>query len=87
MIESATLEALTDALSGFDFSEQSQTNLRNQFQPLRLTFCLEDEMGITVPYRECGPFNLYLVYSGGHCMSLTHDLDSASEVLVAEVEE
>ncbi|WP_207061202.1 hypothetical protein [Motiliproteus sp. SC1-56] len=85
-IDEAQLDRLARAIARIGLSETAMVELRRQFSGLRLTFCLEDELGAVVPYREYADFNLYLVMAGGnHCLTLTHTLDDVGGVLVAEL--
>ncbi|MEH6825385.1 MAG: hypothetical protein V7629_15880 [Motiliproteus sp.] len=86
MIATTTLDALCDAVNRCGFSDAGINEVREIFKPLHLVYCLDDEMGAAEPYRAYAGFCLYLIHSGGHCMGLTDDPDSAFGVVVAEVE-
>ncbi len=86
MIATTTLDALCEAVTRYGFSVAGISEVRAIFTDVHLVFCLDDEMGAALPYREHAGFCLYLIHTGGHCMGLTDDPDSAFGVVVAEVE-
>lgn len=84
MITEATLDAIENAVTAADFSPAGITAVKEAFPSLRLTFCMEEEMGAKNPFRECEGFSLYLVGDSDHCLSLTSTLDDAVGVVIAE---
>ena len=84
MIDPFVLEAVAQRVTALGFSDGGIASVRAGFPELRLTFCLEDEMGAAAPYREYAGFSLYLVNQGDHCLSLTDDPAAAGGVVVAE---
>ncbi len=85
MIEMKTLDAIARAVTKLGFSDSGIAALRSTFDDVRLTCCLEDDMGAAEPFREYADFNLYLVDASEHCMTLTDDPHRACGVVVAEV--
>jgi hypothetical protein len=67
-------------------NEQTLSVLRETFADMHLTYCMDEDVGVTEPVRSEPGFNLYLVDGRGHCMQLTTDHESATGVVLAEVE-
>lgn len=61
--------------------------LRDKLPGLHFAYCLEDEIGADEPVYEASSFNLYLIDSSQHCMSLTPDIGLATGILIAELGE
>jgi hypothetical protein len=68
-------------------NDQTLTALREAFRDMHLTYCLDDDVGVGEPVRREKGFNLYLVDGRGHCMRLTTDLDAATGIVLAEVDD
>jgi len=83
MIDSSQLDALARRVTALGFSAAGMAEVRAGFPDLRLTFCLEEELGPAEPFREYAGFSLHLV-GGDHCLALTDDPARAVGVLVAE---
>jgi hypothetical protein len=60
--------------------------LRSQFPEIHFTYCMDDDVYAALPVLERERFNLYLVDSRDHCLSLTQDNEIATGIVVAEVE-
>jgi hypothetical protein len=61
--------------------------LRNKFAGIHFTFCMDDDVYSATPVLEQDSFNLYLIDSSNHCLSFTQDLEQATGVVVAELEQ
>lgn len=59
--------------------------LRQQFQPIHFTYCMDDDLPDNVPVIEKAAFNLYLIDGREHCLCLTNDYDAATGIVVAEI--
>lgn len=69
-------------------SEDTVSRLRQSFEGIHFTFCMDDDVAETAKPVHADPrFNLYLVDGRNHCLCLTNDAEIASGVVVAEVEE
>nr|WP_206171534.1 DUF6129 family protein [Thiorhodococcus mannitoliphagus] len=68
-------------------NDQTLAALRENLADLHFTRCLEDEMGTDEPFLEDAGFNIYLVDGREHCMKLTRDLESATGLLLAQVDQ
>ncbi|NEV63187.1 DUF6129 family protein [Thiorhodococcus minor] len=87
MIEETRLNQVAEIVRRAGLNEQTLGALREHLPDLHFTFCLDDEIGVHEPFLEDAGFNIYLVDGREHCMKLTHDLDSATGLLLAQVEE
>lgn len=69
-------------------SDDTVSQLRQGFPGIHFTYCMDDDVTSNAkPVYQHPRFNLYLVDSREHCLCLTDDMDIASGVVVAEVEE
>jgi len=59
--------------------------LRQQYQGIHFTYCMDDDLPNNTPVIERKDFNLYLVDGREHCLCLTNDYDVATGIVVAEV--
>lgn len=87
MISEEQLKSISQLVKSQPISEQIVAGLRNSYPDLHFTYCMDDDVVGAKPVFEDPDFNIYLVNSSSHCLSLTNDLDSASGLVVAEVEE
>lgn len=83
-MDQQTLEQIAAAVQAAGFSAAGQSQVKAAFAPLRLTYCLLEELGAKEPVWECDDFGLFLVGSSDHCLGLTRDLSEATAVVVAE---
>lgn len=58
--------------------------LRQRFQGHHFTICDEDDICGPEPHIERPSFDVYLVSSAEHCLSLTDQLDLATGVVIAQ---
>lgn len=61
--------------------------LRGMLPGVHLAWCMEDEIGADEPVVEAEQFNLYLIDGSNHCLTLTSELEQATGILIAEVDE
>jgi hypothetical protein len=87
MITQEQLKSISELVKAQPISEQIVEGLRSSFPDFHFTYCMDDDVVNAKPVFEDASFNLYLVNSSSHCLSLTNDLDSASGLVIAEVEE
>lgn len=76
------IAALIDAL-GVD--ETTVSALRQQYQPMHFTYCMDDDLPNNAPVVEHKNFNLYLIDGRDHCLCLTNDFEAATGIVVAEI--
>ncbi len=87
MLEQATAEAITKTLERDGCSSDSVQQLKQRFPMVHFTLCSDDDILNARPVVERPGFNLYLVNSQEHCLTLTNDFASASGVVIATIEE
>jgi len=90
MISTETVERIAAVLERAGLSEQTVAALRESFPGTHFTYCLDDDVGagigVAAPAHEAEGFKIYLVDGRSHCMRLTADRESATGLLLAEVE-
>ena len=84
MLTKSIIDTIANAVSESDFSAAGVAAVKKAFPGLRLTYCLLEEMGAKIPYRECDGFSLFLVGDSEHCLSLTRTPEAAVGVVIAE---
>ena len=87
MISPERLEQVTAVVERAGLNDQTLSALREAFTDMHLTYCMDDDMGIEEPVRRAEGFNIYLVDGHGHCMRFTKDVDTATGLVLAELEE
>lgn len=88
MISAAMLADAAALVARAGAGEESVAMLRKQWPGLRFVACSDDDMPARLPPSvEADGFNLYLVGSGDHCLTLTRELSDAIGIVVARVEE
>ncbi|MES9939002.1 MAG: DUF6129 family protein [Candidatus Thiodiazotropha sp. 6PLUC2] len=87
MITQAQVENIGNLLTQRSVDESAVIELRQQFPEIHFTYCMDDDVIAASPLHESDLFNLYLIDSRNHCLSFTQDLDAATGIVVAEIEE
>ncbi len=86
MITTEQLKQIGELIKTQPVSEQTVDRLRGSFPDIHFTYCMDDDVVGANPVFEDSAFNLYLVDSSSHCLSLTQDMESASGLVIAEIE-
>ena len=87
MISQQQLDQISELVtSGSVLESGSVEPLRSEFPDVHFTYCMDDDVFAGLPVVEQERFNLYLVDSSNHCLSLTQDKEIATGIVVAEVE-
>ena len=68
-------------------SETVVDQLRSSFSDIHFTYCMDDDVVAAKPVYEDESFNLYLIDSRNHCLCFTQDMDVATGVVLAKIEE
>ena len=68
-------------------NEQTLAVLRETFSDIHFTSCLDDDVGNIEPAHRDTGFNVYLVDGREHCLKLTTDLQAATGLLLAQVDD
>ncbi len=88
MITAEQLRQVTDFVKQQDLiSEVVVDKLRQTFFNIHFTYCMDDDVCAANPVVESPSFNLYLIDSREHCLCFTSDINIASGIVVAEIEE
>ena len=87
MITEAQLDALQAKLTADGLTPALAQDLKAAWPEMHFTVCPDDDVCGPKPVRECGGFNLYLVDNSNHCITFTSQLEAATGVVVAEVED
>ena len=86
MIDTDTLDRIADMTLAQGLDEGTVQSLRAAWPGMHFSYCMDDEICGVEPVRELQGVNLYLVNGHEHCLSLTSNQDSATGLLLAEVE-
>lgn len=87
MISSEQMNAVGGWLQGNAGNPSVEQDLRAAFPDMHFTFCLDDDVISDKHVAEVPGYRLYLVDSSSHCLCLTNDPETASGLVVAELEE
>lgn len=71
--------------NGKPVDDTLKEELKNAFPGIRFTLCSEDDIHAGIPVVESEGFDIYLVGSSEHCLTLTNDFALATGVVIAEV--
>lgn len=85
MISSEQANAIAAKIEALGVDESAVSELRQQYQPIHFTYCMDDDLPNTTPVIEREGFNLYLIDGREHCLCLTNDYDIATGIVVAEI--
>lgn len=84
MITSEQVNAIAAKIETLGVDETTVSALRQQYQPIHFTYCMDDDLPNNTPIIEHKGFNLYLIDGREHCLCLTNDYDTATGIVVAE---
>lgn len=85
MISNSQINAIKAIIEALGVDETTVSELRQQFQSIHFTYCMDDDLPNSQPVIEHENFNLYLIDGREHCLCLTNDFDVATGVVVAEI--
>ncbi len=85
MISKSQVNAIAAAIETLGIDESTVLTLRQQYQPIHFTYCMDDDLPNNTPIIENKAFNLYLIDGREHCLCLTNDYDAATGIVVAEI--
>jgi len=85
MIRQQTLAQIAAKIEETGVDESVITRLRADYPKLHFTYCSDDDILDHEPVLARDAFNLYLIDGRDHCLCLTHDFESATGVVVAEI--
>ena len=85
MISTEQVNEIAAKIEVMGTGETTVSALRQHYQPIHFTYCMDDDLPNNVPVIEKAAFNLYLIDGREHCLCLTNDYDVATGIVVAEV--
>jgi len=85
MITTEQVNAIAAKIETWGVDETTVSALRQQYQPVHFTYCMDDDLPNNVPVIEKAAFNLYLIDGREHCLCLTNDYEVATGIVVAEI--
>ena len=85
MISTEQVNEIAEKIDTLGVDEATVSTLRQQYQPIHFTYCMDDDLPNNVPVIEKAAFNLYLIDGREHCLCLTNDYDAATGIVVAEI--
>ena len=83
-----TTEQVNEIMAKIDtmgVAETTVSALRQHYQPIHFTYCMDDDLPNNTPIIEHKDFNLYLIDGREHCLCLTNDYETATGIVVAEI--
>ena len=85
MISTEQVSAIAAKIETMGVDETTVSALREQYQPIHFTYCMDDDLPNNTPVLEYKDFNLYLIDGREHCLCLTNDYEAATGIVVAEI--
>ncbi len=85
MITTEQVNAIAAKIEALGVDETTVLALRQEFQRLHFTYCMDDDLPNNTPVSEHKDFNLYLIDGREHCLCLTTDYEVATGIVVAEI--
>jgi hypothetical protein len=85
MITAEQTQEIAAKIAALGVDETTVSALRQQYQAMHFTYCMDDDLANNTPVVEHEGFNLYLIDGREHCLCLTNDFDTATGIVVAEV--
>jgi hypothetical protein len=85
MISPEQLQQIAATIQTKPLSEAMVSDLRNEYQGIHFTYCMEDDIPNHEPVLETQKFNLYLVDGRDHCLRFTTVYENATGVVIAEI--
>jgi Family of unknown function (DUF6129) len=85
MITTAQLAEISSKIKAYGMNESILSPLRQTYQNIHFTYCMDDDIGSYQPVLTETEFNLYLIDGREHCLRFTNDYDIATGVVIAEI--
>jgi hypothetical protein len=85
MINKSQVNSIAAKIEMLGLDEATVSALREQYQPIHFTYCMDDDLPNNTPVIEHKDFNLYLIDGREHCLCLTNDFEVATGIVVAEI--
>lgn len=87
MLEPDVIDQISQLVIEHGLDEAAVTSLRSKWPNIHFTYCSDDDVSGPTPVREYDGFNVYLVDGRDHCLKFTSDLQHATGLVLAEVED
>ena len=87
MIEQEVIDKINALVVDRGLDESAVSRLREMWPDIHFTYCADDDVTAASPVFESEGFNIYLVDGRDHCMKFTSQLQNATGLVLAEVEE
>ena len=87
MVNEEIVSSVASYLKGMPLDGTITQTLREAFNDVHFTYCMDDDVHGPKPVFESSDFNLYLITTQEHCLAVTSQYTSATGFVVAEVEE
>jgi len=84
IIDEAMLKDVAKIANSKPVDDTLKEELKQAFPGIRFTLCSEDDIHAGKPVLEAEGFDIYLVGSSDHCLTLTNDFALATGVVIAE---
>lgn len=81
------LESVLNELEAGDLGPEAVGRVRSRFPECRLTVCSADDLDGRQPHLVRRGFEVHLLASDGHCLSLTSRLESAVGLVLATTDD
>jgi len=85
MISTEQVNEIAEKIETLGVDEATVSALRQEYQPIHFTYCMDDDLPNNEPVIEKAAFNLYLIDGREHCLCLTNNYDVATGIVVAEI--
>lgn len=88
MLQTDEFNSIVTEVTQMGLIPELTSSLRANHPGFSFTLCSDDDIAVNAkPVYQAPAFNIYLVGSGDHCLSLTDALELASGVVIAERED
>jgi hypothetical protein len=87
MIETAVIDQINALVVDHGLNESAISILRGMWPDIHFTYCSDDDVMVAKPIRKSDTFNIYLVDGREHCLKFTSDLQNATGLVLAEIDE
>lgn len=85
MITTGQVQEIADKIEKLGVDDSTVSALRQDYQPIHFTYCMDDDLPNNSPVLAQEKFNLYLIDGRDHCLCLTTDYEVATGIVVAEI--
>lgn len=87
MIEAEVIDKINALVLEHGLDDTAVSQLRAGWPNIHFTYCSDDDVSGAKPVRQSDDFNIYLIDGREHCLKFTSDLQNATGLVLAEVEE